>query len=147
MVAVFSGLVTREDLYDFLSLLREGEPPRFLGYFSPASDLTYLSVEELADLRAAIATRLREIKAEHALIALVCASDANAQVIDFWRRYVELDRDRPTSPALFSGVNSACAWLGLSEAAREALSEEVADAAPRRAALSKPEAEFPDPRI
>jgi hypothetical protein len=148
LVAVFTGLVTREDLYEHLSSLREGEPLRFLGYFDPTADMTALSVEEIAGFKAASAAKLGEIKVEHALAALVCPPGPNAHFVDFWCRYVQLDGDRPTTPALFSGMKSACAWLGLPDRAREVLTEEVEpETAPGRTAPSESEDKFPEPRI
>ena len=148
VLEVFSGVITLELLYRHLSLMREGDPPRFLVCFDRTADLTSLTVETISDFRHATSARFRELNFENVLVAFVSAEGPNTQLLEFWCRYVQLMGDQRHTPALFSGLNSACAWLGLPEAAREAITEEIeAHADAGRASEAEREGKFPEQRI
>jgi hypothetical protein len=144
---VFSGKITLELLYRHLSLLREDDPTRFIIYVDPAADLSSLTAETVMEFGRADAARQRKLKLLNNLTAYVSPPGPVAQVVDFWCQYVQLIDDYPATPALFSDLNAACVWLGLPEAAREALTEEIeAHAVDRPAPLAETERAAPGQR-
>lgn len=118
---IFSGVITAELLLERLGSLREGDLARWIGYLDATVDLSQVDLAAIPDLKRANAARLRELKVEKGLVAIVCALGANNQAVDFWLRYVQADVDHPTSLALFPSLKTACDWLDLPEAGCRAL--------------------------
>lgn len=138
-LTVYSGRITLEDaLAHYRSLpASHAINPRWISYFDPSADLSELSVAAFPEMKRALGAKLVEIYGDRPVkAAMVCDSRLNHPIISMWRSFLSGGAGQPAAPGLFSSLKAACEWLGLPEAARDALAAAVAGPAPQPQRLS-----------
>jgi hypothetical protein len=126
-VAVASGAVSPEDIMADLEALDPADAaPRWINYLDPTIDLSAVDVAFLPLMRRLAAAKMRELHGDGPLVAAwVSPPDAEETFRRFWPNYTSNDDRYPAELAAFGSIEAACEWLGLSEAAREAVVEVI----------------------
>jgi hypothetical protein len=131
-VTVYSGKVTRNELVEYYGTsypIAVAAAGRWISYFAPNADLGEIDVAALAEmtrLRRIVLAKLKELRGDQVVPwAIVCSSSINRPIVDLWLSYFQGELERPYRPVVFTSLEAAADWLGLSAAARGALARAV----------------------
>jgi hypothetical protein len=129
---VLEGTVTPDELFKNLLAMRERAaggwrpPSRWISYVAPTADLSPLNLDSIPNLRRAAAIAIKDVFADEPFTnVFVCAPSSNWQVIDTWRRFIEVRGEHPTVPVLLPNLQAACDRLNLPDLAHRALAEAI----------------------
>jgi hypothetical protein len=113
MLRLVWGEHTAEHAIEFVQSLDKTCATRWLSYFHPTVDLSKVVVTEIPGIKRAFDEKRRELfGAKPEPYAIVCGSEAVRLYFEFWSRYSGSDE------RVFSSLDEAFDWLGLSEATR-----------------------------
>lgn len=141
---VTRGKHTGQDVIQTFQSMDASCATRWLKYIDETTDMSEVYLSNLPVMRRVKAEKRRELFGDSPKpSAVVCDASPSGQIlIEFWQRYTDLGE------RCFRSLDEAYDWLGLSEAARDAVAhalDEDANAGPRRPSAAPSEPAFPGP--
>ena len=127
-LVLFRDLIDAAEMLDFFRgpwADRDGET-RWLTFVAPDADLAQLDLMSITELKRVVDRKRRERPWDESFrSAIVSDSRRNDPMVNLWKGYVGRDPEHRSKPVVFSSLEGACAYLGLSAEARGALAEAV----------------------
>ena len=112
-----------EDVLNLVPTLKSG---RQIHYLDRSVDVSGLDVASIPALRRITTAKVREVcKDEPRFTALVAAAPEAQQYLQLWCSYAAPEEGRQSVRAEFCTIKDACDWLGLSDAACNAVTAAV----------------------
>lgn len=121
-----SGTITAEEALRYWQELTPADARVWLTYFYPSADLSGWDVASLPKLKRLVAAQQKVVFGDKQVTpAVVCRSSLSEAFLDFWTAYAASGDMHPSKPMVFSSLEEACDGLGLSDAARAAVEQEI----------------------
>lgn len=123
-LVLYSGVISTEDVRTHMRELDPADLVLRINYLDPTMDYR-VDVAALPELKGIIRAKLRALdQGERAAAAFVsrCANDPAGT---FWPNYLKIAEDFPGARASFTSLDEAFDWLGLPDAARQAVTGAV----------------------
>jgi hypothetical protein len=124
-LAIFSGAVDSDQISALYSSLDQRDRGRWVGYWHDDVDISGVDVANIPRLKHLVAQRRKEIFGDALLskFAAVHSPGSTEELFRFLQNYFATGDVRVTPPRIFSNLETAFDWLGLSDEARKELTD------------------------